>query len=136
MKALHLSLVAMAVWPMPAMVVTQRNSQSGRQSGRASQQDNQSTPTASGCTHTMSGKVSQDGKSLVNDSYNKSYSVDNPSALQNYEDQQAAMIVQVAAIPSVLLGESSQQAAKLCRQTMHDRLRLSSALFGKVGMNC
>ena len=41
----------------------------------------------------MSGKVSHDGKSVVNDSDNKSYSVNNPNALQNYEDEHVAMIV-------------------------------------------
>ena len=95
MKALHL-LLAMAVWLMPAMVVAQSSAQhSGTQSGQASQLDNQSTQTNSGSTQKMSGKVSHDGKSVVNDSDNKNYSVNNPNALQNYEDQHVAMIVQV-----------------------------------------
>jgi hypothetical protein len=95
MKALHL-LLAMAVSLMPARVVAQSSAQqSGTQSGQASQQDNQSTQTNSGSTQKMSGKVSHDGKSVVNDSDNKNYSVNNPNALQNYEDQHVAMIVQV-----------------------------------------
>ncbi len=95
MRGLHL-LLAMAVWLMPAMVVAQSSAQqSGTQSGQASQLDNQSTQTNSGSTRKMSGKVSHDGKSVVNDSDNKSYSVNNPNALQNYEDQHVAMIVMV-----------------------------------------
>ena len=95
MRGLHL-LLAMAVWLMPAMVVAQSSThQSGTQSGQASQQDNQSTQTNSGPTQNMSGKVSHDGKSVVNDGDNKSYSVNNPNALQNYEDQHVAMIVMV-----------------------------------------
>ncbi len=95
MKASHL-LLAMAVSLMPAMVVAQSSAQqSGTQSGQASQQDNRSTQTSSGSTQKMSGKVSHDGKSVVNDSDNKNYSVNNPNALQGYEDQHVAMIVQV-----------------------------------------
>ncbi len=95
MKALHL-LLAITVSLVPAMVVAQSNAQqSGTQSGQASQQDTQSTQTTSGSTQKMSGKVSHDGKSVVNDSDNKNYSVNNPKALQNYEDRHVAMIVQV-----------------------------------------
>src|ERR1700744_6287928 len=95
MKALHL-LLAMAVLLMPAMVVAQSNAQqSGTQSSQASQQDSQSSQTNSASTQKISGKVSHDGKSIVNDSDNKNYSVNNPNALQNYEDQHVAMIVHV-----------------------------------------
>ncbi len=102
MKALHL-LLAMAVSLMPAMVVAQSSAQqSGTQSGQASQQNNQTTQTSSGATQKMSGKVSHDGKSVVNDSDDKNYSVNNPSALQNYEDQHVAMIVQVDPADNVI----------------------------------
>lgn len=93
MKALHL-LLAMAVSLIPAVAVAQSSAQQGgTQSGQASQQDNQSTQTNSGSTQKMSGKVSHDGKSVVSDSDNKNYSVNNPNALQDYEDQHVAMIV-------------------------------------------
>jgi hypothetical protein len=101
MKVLNL-LLATAVWLLPAMVVAQSSAQqSGTQSGQASQQNNQSTQTNagstqnSGSTQKMSGKVSRDGKNFVNDSDSKSYSVNNPNALQDYENQHVAMIVQV-----------------------------------------
>jgi hypothetical protein len=101
MKVLNL-LLAAAIWLLPAMVVAQSGAQqSGTQSGQASQQSNQSTQTNagsaqnSGSTRKMSGKVSHNGQSFVNDSDSKSYSVNNPSALQDYENQHVAMIVQV-----------------------------------------
>lgn len=43
----------------------------------------------------MSGKVSSDGKTFTNDVDSKKYRVNNPSALQNYEDQHVAVIVAV-----------------------------------------
>lgn len=101
MKALKL-LLAIAVWLLPAMVVAQSSTQqSGTQSNQASQQASQSTQTKSSSTQNsastqrMSGEVSHDGKSFVNDSDSKSYNVNNPNALQDYEDQHVAMIVQV-----------------------------------------
>ena len=43
----------------------------------------------------MSGKVSSDGKTFTNDGDSKKYVVNNPSALQDYEDQHVAVIVAV-----------------------------------------
>ena len=45
-------------------------------------------------TQSMAGKVSSDGKTFVNDSDSKSYTVDNPGALKGHEDKHVAVIVQ------------------------------------------
>ncbi len=43
----------------------------------------------------MSGTVSKDAKSFSNDKDNKTYSVDNPDALQGHEGQHVAIVVHV-----------------------------------------
>jgi biopolymer transport protein ExbD len=44
---------------------------------------------------TMSGKVSQDGKTFTSDSGSKNYTVSNPDALKGHEGQHVALIVHV-----------------------------------------
>jgi hypothetical protein len=45
--------------------------------------------------HSMSGKVSGDGKTFVSDQDNTKWKVSNPDALKGYENQQVMLVMQV-----------------------------------------
>ena len=68
-------------------------SQNDSQSSQAGQNQAQSQNTNQGQNQHMQGTVSRDGKTVT--SNNKTYSVSNPDALQNYEGQPVAMVVHV-----------------------------------------
>ena len=92
MKAVTLLFAVLALL-LSTMANAQNNAQ---QSGnQAQQQDNQSTQATSGTTQKMSAKVSHNGKKVVSDKDNKSYNVQNPAALKDYEDQDVALVVQI-----------------------------------------
>jgi hypothetical protein len=94
MKSLTL-LFAVVALSLSIMANAQSSpQQSGNQVDQA-KPDNQSTQMNSGSQQKMSGKVSHDGKTVVNDNDNKSYNVNNPGALRDYEDQHVGLIVQV-----------------------------------------
>ena len=78
-----------------------QGSSQNSQSQGSTQQDNSQMKqnTQAGQTNTsaqnMSGKVSHDGKTFVNDSDNQSYKIANPDTLQGKEDQHVALVVHV-----------------------------------------
>jgi hypothetical protein len=75
--------------------------QGSSQSQGSSQQDNGQMKQNSQASQTntsgqnMSGKVSHDGKTFVNDADNQSYRIGNPDALQGKADQHVALVVHV-----------------------------------------
>jgi uncharacterized protein YpmS len=69
----------------------QNTSQSGSQ-GQSSQTQNNATTTSG---QNMSGTVSHDRKTVMNDKDKQSYKVDNPDALKGKQDQHVALVVQV-----------------------------------------
>ena len=87
MKTLVVS-VAVLVLSLPIMAVAQDSTK---------QNDNQTQQNQANAKNNknMSGKLSSDGKTFTNDVDSKKYKVNNPSALQNYEDQHVAVIVAV-----------------------------------------
>lgn len=87
MKALVASVAVLAL-SLPIMAVAQ---------DATKQNDNQTQQNQANAkdSKNMSGKVSSDGKTFTNDMDSKKYKVNNPSALQNYEDQHVAVIVAV-----------------------------------------
>jgi len=87
MKTLVVSVVVLAL-SLPIMAVAQdatKQNDNQTQQNQANAKDNKN----------MSGKVSSDGKTFTNDGDSKKYRVNNPSALQDYEDQLVAVIVAV-----------------------------------------
>jgi pectin methylesterase-like acyl-CoA thioesterase len=87
MKTLAVSVAVIAL-SLPIMAVAQ---DSTKQNDNQTQQNQTNAKT----NKNMSGKVSSDGKTFTNDANSKKYKVNNPSALQNYEDQHVAVIVAV-----------------------------------------
>ena len=86
MKTLVVSVAVLAL-SLPIMAVAQ---------DATKQNDNQTQQKANAKNNkNMSGKVSSDGKTFTNDVDSKKYKVNNPSALQDYEDQHVAVIVAV-----------------------------------------
>jgi pectin methylesterase-like acyl-CoA thioesterase len=87
MKTLVASVAVLALF-LPIMAVAQ---------DATKQNDNQTQQNQANAKNNknMSGKVSSDGKTFTNDVDSKKYRVNNPSALQNYEDQHVAVIVAV-----------------------------------------
>lgn len=67
-------------------------SQSTQPGPSQSSQSNQSSQDKQG--QRMSGKVSSDAKTFTNDADGKSYTVNNPDALQNYANQHVVIMVQ------------------------------------------
>jgi pectin methylesterase-like acyl-CoA thioesterase len=80
--------VAVLALSLPIMAVAQ---------DATKQNDNQTQQNQANAkdSKNMSGKVSSDGKTFTNDVDSKKYRVNNPSALQDYEDQHVAVIVAV-----------------------------------------
>ena len=87
MKTLVVSVAVLAL-SLPIMAVAQ---------DATKQNDNQTQQNQANAKNNknMSGKVSSDGKTFTNDVDSKKYKVNNPSALQDYEDQHVAVIVAV-----------------------------------------
>jgi inosine-uridine nucleoside N-ribohydrolase len=86
MKTLVVSVAVLAL-SLPIMAVAQ---------DATKQNDNQTQQKANAKNNkNMSGKVSSDGKTFTNDVDSKKYRVNNPSTLQDYEDQHVAVIVAV-----------------------------------------
>lgn len=87
MKTLVVSVAVLAL-SLPIMAVAQ---------DATKQNDNQTQQNQANAKNNknMSGKVSSDGKTFTNDVDSKKYKVNNPSALQNYEDQHVAVVVAV-----------------------------------------
>ena len=87
MKTLVVSVAVLAL-SLPIMAVAQ---------DATKQNDNQTQQNQANAKNNknMSGKVSSDGKTFTNDVDSKKYRVNNPSALQDYEDQHVAVIVAV-----------------------------------------
>ncbi len=87
MKTLVVSVAVLAL-SLPIMAVAQ---------DATKQNDNQTQQNQANAKNNknMSGKVSSDGKTFTNDEDSKKYRVNNPSALQDYEDQHVAVIVAV-----------------------------------------
>lgn len=98
-----ISLCVAVVLAVPTLAWTQGTSQSSDQQDAQSQpstqsQDasqNQSDHKKHGKKQKMSGKVSNNGKTFTNEQDSKSYTVDNPSALQGQEGQHVNVIVAV-----------------------------------------
>ena len=87
MKTLVVSVAVLAL-SLPIMAVAQ---------DAAKQNDNQTQQNQANAQNNknMAGKVSSDGKTFTIDADSKKYHVNNPSALQDYEDQHVAVIVTV-----------------------------------------
>lgn len=87
MKTLVVSVAVLAL-SLPIMALAQ---------DATKQNDNQTQQNQANAKNNknMSGKVSSDGKTFTNDVDTKKYRVNNPSALQDYEDQHVAVIVAV-----------------------------------------
>jgi pectin methylesterase-like acyl-CoA thioesterase len=87
MKTLVVSVAVLAL-SLPIMAVAQ---------DATKQNDNQTQQNQANAKNNknMSGKVSSDGKTFTNDVDSKKYKVNNPSALQDYEDQHVAVVVAV-----------------------------------------
>jgi pectin methylesterase-like acyl-CoA thioesterase len=87
MKTLVVSVAVLAL-SLPIMAVAQ---------DATKQNDNQTQQNQANAKNNknMSGKVSSDGKTFTNDVDSKKYRVNNPSALQDYEDKHVAVIVAV-----------------------------------------
>jgi pectin methylesterase-like acyl-CoA thioesterase len=87
MKTLVVSVAVLAL-SLPIMAVAQ---------DATKQNDNQTQQNQANAKNNknMSGTVSFDGKTFTNDVDSKKYRVNNPSALQDYEDQHVAVIVAV-----------------------------------------
>ena len=87
MKTLVVTVAVLAL-SLPIMAVAQ---------DATKQNDNQTQQNQANSNNNknMSGKVSSDGKTFTNDVDSKKYRVNNPSALQDYEDQHVAVIVAV-----------------------------------------
>jgi hypothetical protein len=93
MKKLIVGFLALtiAVW-IAAGLQAYAQQNSGQQSGsQQNQMDQNHTGANSG--QNMSGTVSSNGNTLMNDKDNKNYKVDNPDALQGHENQHVAVIV-------------------------------------------
>ncbi|MGZ4832091.1 MAG: hypothetical protein ACXVZQ_04140 [Terriglobales bacterium] len=108
MKTLVLITLALAL--ATAMLARQTSSQSSSDQGQSSanaqsssQTPDQSSQSQNNSDHSrkgkkqkqMSGKVSDNGKTFTNSQENKSYIVNNPDALQNYDNQQVSVILAV-----------------------------------------
>ena len=87
MKTLVVSVAVLAL-SLPIMAVAQDTT---KQNDNKTQQNQANAKN----NKNMSGKVSSDGKTFTNDVDSKKYRVNNPSALQDYEDQHVAVIVAV-----------------------------------------
>ena len=87
MKTLVVSVAVLAL-SLPIMAVAQ---DATKQNDKQTQQNQANAKN----NKNMSGKVSSDGKTFTNDVDSKKYRVNNPSALQDYEDQHVAVIVAV-----------------------------------------
>ena len=89
-----LSILAACALSLMLMAQTQDTSKASGSQGTQNQQSQASTQTDQNANQTISGKVSNQGKTFTSDK-GQSYTVDNPSSLQNYDNQQVAVIVQV-----------------------------------------
>jgi hypothetical protein len=65
-----------------------------KQSNAGTSQSKEPTQSAQ-ADQNMSGKVSNNGKTFTNDSDSKSYTVGNPDALKDYQDQHVAVLFHV-----------------------------------------
>jgi len=76
---------------------SQQGSSQGSQSTPSSQSSasQASTTSQGGGNQTVSGTVSKNGKSFVNDADNKTYTVGNPGLLAGHEGQHVALVVHV-----------------------------------------
>jgi len=87
MKKLLSICLAIAL-ALPVLAFAQSQSQG------TDQNNNQSQASTSN-SKTMSGTVSHDRKTFTSDKNSKSYTVDNPDALQGQQDQHVALVVHV-----------------------------------------
>ncbi len=97
MKKILIALFAIAL-SMPVLAFAQSAQSGDQQSEKHAQQEaNQAAQTSEmGSStmpqHTMSGMVSDNGKSLTSD--NTKYMVGNPNALKNYDNQNVSVVFQ------------------------------------------
>jgi Ni/Co efflux regulator RcnB len=89
MKNVMLALLAIALC-IPVIASAQDN---GKNSDNQAKQSNQSNQKQS--SQNMSAKVSHDGKAVTDNKDNKTYKVNNPETLKDYENQPVALVVQV-----------------------------------------
>ena len=99
MKSLMIYGFALALW---ASLLTwgqdtsQQSNPQGTQSSPSSQSSaSQGSTTSQGANQNVSGTVSKNGKSFVNDADNKTYTVSNPDVLAGHEGQHVALVVHV-----------------------------------------
>jgi hypothetical protein len=96
MKKVITACLATALF-VPAIAIAQNSSQQPNDKNLDQQQQNQSAMSNQmGVTtrpkQTMSGSVTNDGKTFTSD--NKSYIVNNPKALKNYDNQSVSVVFQ------------------------------------------
>src|SRR5436853_6772849 len=84
-----LSICLAVALALPVLAFAQSQSQG------SDQNKNSQSKASTSNSKTMSGTVSHDRKTFTNDKNNKSYTVDNPDALQGQQDQHVALIVNV-----------------------------------------
>lgn len=91
MKKVMLASIAVALF-IPAMAFAQSNTQQSSKAQQAEQNQaamNDETGSATQTQHTMTGMVSNNGKTLTVG--NTSYIVNNPHSLKNYENQSVSV---------------------------------------------
>jgi Flp pilus assembly protein TadD len=91
MKTVTIICFALAL-SLPAIA---RFQSTGQQSDKQATQSSQTTQNDQNQNQRMSGKVSSDGRTFVNDTNNQSYTVSNPETLKGDEGQHVAVVVHV-----------------------------------------
>ena len=94
MKKVTTAFLAIAL-SVPALAVAQSNAQQDDKNAQAQQNQAAETNQMGSSTmpqKTMSGMVGDNGKTLTSD--NKTYMVNNPKALKNYNNQTVAAVIQ------------------------------------------
>ena len=92
MKKLMLVTFAVAVIMMSLMAIAQDTTKQD-----SAKQDSVASAKMSSNALTISGKVSDDGKTFVNDKDSKSWTVSNPNALKGHEGHQVTVTANVDA---------------------------------------
>jgi Flp pilus assembly protein TadD len=90
---MKIRILAVLFASMALVAVGATQSQNGSQGNQGSQNQASQSQTSTGSNQNMSGTVSHDRKTVMNDKNDKRYKVDNPDALAGKEDQHVALIV-------------------------------------------
>jgi hypothetical protein len=96
MKKLIFLAFALSVFTVAGQQTTNPNSK------RTPNDQASQTNASANSEQSASGKVSADGKSFVTDKDDKTWTVNNPSALQGYENQHVTLLINVDPVTNTI----------------------------------